>query len=320
MPLLVPSFSSKGFPTKKSGASVIAEIFEGAAESITASYLVSGYDIHHELLPSAAALPAPDVIFLDSGGYELRIEHDLSADRHVPHSPLEWNRDTYDRLLESWPEHVSAAMVSYDEPELRVHLDAQLESARESLLPRKHLRVFLLKPETTTSEFLTGVLSTVRADPSPLSDFNIIGLTEEELGSSLLDRMENIALLRLDCDAAGVDVPIHIFGALDALTTLLYFVSGADVFDGLSWLRYGFTNGTAISRRNYAALVGTPDTSDQNAYARMVKENIFYLERMRLAMSKFAIDFDFSRLGPSSTIVREAFDALRTRAKLRRRL
>ena len=153
-----------------------------------------------------------------------------------------------------------------------------------------------------------------------LTDFHILGVTEEELGPSLLQRMENIALLRLDCAAAGVDIPIHVFGALDALTTLFYFVAGADVFDGLSWLRYGFTEGISTSRRNYMALAGAPDRSDAAANARMIQNNLIYLEKMRLTIKKFAIDYDFTRLGEQSHHVREAFDALRTRPRLRGRL
>jgi hypothetical protein len=33
-------------------------------------------------------------------------------------------------------------------------------------------------------------------------------------------------------DEAGVKSPIHVFGALDPLTVCLYFVAGAEVFDG----------------------------------------------------------------------------------------
>ena len=65
-PLLVPSFSSKALDD-------VCTVFETLQPDITDSFLVSAYDIHHNELevPSGAAA---EVLFLDSGGYEVSMD------------------------------------------------------------------------------------------------------------------------------------------------------------------------------------------------------------------------------------------------------
>ena len=79
-PLLVPSFSSKGFSRHDDGRSEIGDIFEATGEFVTEAFLLSAYDIYHEHLPKPEALPwKPEVIFLDSGGYEISTDRDYSS-------------------------------------------------------------------------------------------------------------------------------------------------------------------------------------------------------------------------------------------------
>ena len=79
-----------------------------------------------------------------------------------------------------------------------------------------------------------------------LSHFSIIGFTEKELGPSLLKRMTAIARVRRALKEVNLDLPIHVFGSLDTISTPLYFLAGADIFDGLTWLRYAFRDGVRI--------------------------------------------------------------------------
>jgi len=320
----VPSFSSKGFPTRRDGRSEVAEIIEGASEWLVSNYLVSAYDLHHQLIGDPSSLGAfPELLIVDSGGYETRIEHSLSADRHVPHQPLAWSQEHYTQRIHGWPKHVPAAFVSYDSPTVRVPLQEQVNSARELLAPVRnyHLRILLVKPTTTEQDFLRTALKDLVDDPSLVSDFDVLGVTEEELGKSPLERMEQLALLRLAFLDANLQVPVHVFGALDPVSALLYYCCGATVFDGLSWLRYGFDgSGWALSRRSYSAKNIDHEVSDAHGHARMIRENIFFLERMRTAMRKFALDFQFETLGGAGGTVREAVRALRTRQKLKGRL
>ncbi|MDW3181367.1 hypothetical protein [Roseobacter sp.] len=67
--------------------------------------------------------------------------------------------------------------------------------------------------------------------------------TEKEIGASTKDRLTFLAAFRDLLDEAGMETAIHVFGGLDPLMTPLYFLAGADVFDGLSWLGYAFKMG-----------------------------------------------------------------------------
>src|SRR5260370_38149023 len=84
-PLLIPSFSSKGF--SGSGAtSEVRQILGTAAEFLTTAYLISAYDIAKRHLPTPADLPSkPELIVVDSGGYEVSGDYDFSV---VLRSPL----------------------------------------------------------------------------------------------------------------------------------------------------------------------------------------------------------------------------------------
>src|SRR6266436_10044806 len=86
-PLLLTSFSSKGFPQ-------VADIMKFMAEFITRPILVSAYDIHYGHLRKKITFS--NLIFLDSGGYEARVEHDLSEAYGWPYQPKRWNRKFYE--------------------------------------------------------------------------------------------------------------------------------------------------------------------------------------------------------------------------------
>lgn len=78
-PLLVPSFSSKGFPDMRKIMSLMSEF-------ITETTLVSAYDCHYGYC-DPKRLTFPSVIFLDSGGYEARVEYDLSESYGKDYKP-----------------------------------------------------------------------------------------------------------------------------------------------------------------------------------------------------------------------------------------
>src|SRR4051794_2967971 len=84
-PLLIPSFSSKGF-SGAGATSEVRQILATAAEFLTTAYLISAFDISKEHLPAAVDLPSkPDLIVVDSGGYEVSGDYDFSE---VLRSPL----------------------------------------------------------------------------------------------------------------------------------------------------------------------------------------------------------------------------------------
>lgn len=148
-----------------------------------------------------------------------------------------------------------------------------------------------------------------------LRNFTAIGMTEKECGSSFLQRLENIARLRTALDEAEIKAPIHIFGSLDAFTTPLYFLAGAEIFDGLTWLRFGYHGGATVYGQNYAALreLDWLRRDTQDLTSAMWKNNYYYLQSLRDKMISFAKsgDYDiFEDIGPH---LKRAGDALTSR-------
>ena len=116
------------------------------------------------------------------------------------------------------------------------------------------VRCFLLKPPEGSDFHNLDPLSAENV--ALLRAFDIIGVTEREIGESIHDRLVNIARLRQSLDAAEVTSPIHVFGGLDPVFTPLYFAAGAEIFDGLGWLRYAYRDGVAMHRAAGGLLSG----------------------------------------------------------------
>lgn len=283
-PLLIPSFSSKGFPD-------IAEIIEYSSELIEGVTLVSAYDLHYEKIQPPFNFPS--LIFLDSGGYEASKEAELSDFGDKDHVPNLWSQDMHEAQLAAWQPSVPSVLISYDHPKERLPIKAQIERAKEMAPGREgFLREILLKPENASQKLLPipEIIKNVRG----LTDFDVIGVTEKEVGNSIIDRMKNIAKLRRALDKAGLETPIHVFGSLDTVTTPMYFLAGADIFDGLTWLRFAFHEGQTIYKQNYSALKLGVATKAHVVDARCWNDNYYYMNDMELEMRRYLNEHDFS--------------------------
>jgi hypothetical protein len=282
-PLLVPSFSSKGFPE-------ISKIVEYCTEIIEGPTLVSAYDLHYDHIKQP--LDFDSLIFLDSGGYEASKDAELSDFADKEHIPREWNQEFHEAQLAKWRPSVHSVLISYDHPNDRRPLLAQIERAKKMAAGRTDvLREILLKPETAAQIRLQ--MEPILKNTKKLKVFDVIGVTEKEIGNSIMERMKNIARLRRALDNAGLDTPIHVFGSLDTMTTPMYFLAGADIFDGLTWLRFAFHEGYTMYKHNYGALklgVGTPANVID---AQCWNSNYYYMKDMELEMRRFLIGGDF---------------------------
>src|SRR5712691_584814 len=139
-PLLLPSFSSKGFPQ-------VRQIMNLMAEFITSPILISSYDVHYRLIPREITFP--QFLFLDSGGYEARIEHDLSETYGKLHKPGPWNQQLHERVLRNWSSKWPTIAVSFDSPARFLRLSKQIDGAAELQKKYPHLLwELLVKPET----------------------------------------------------------------------------------------------------------------------------------------------------------------------------
>lgn len=216
-------------------------------------------------------------------------------------------------MISAWNAPVPTVLVSFDSPRRHKPLDQQLAGAlklkdRFPAFPHE----LLLKPEHKNEfievESLQGVLE-------HLKEFAIIGFTEYELDDRVISRMEKIAKARRLLDAGGIRAPIHIFGSLDTFSTPMYFLSGAEIFDGLTWLRFGFHEGQTIYRGNYGSIKGENGIlkdSRELSHA-MWKDNYYYLEALRDQMCNFVRTGDYSFFEHIGVHLERAFHQLEPR-------
>ena len=92
LPLVVPSFSSKGFdffPEKVSGKTVYRSestiALDALGNFLDESFLLSAYDLHHKHFRKPERFyKNTALITLDSGGYEMAPEFDSSEPKMTP--------------------------------------------------------------------------------------------------------------------------------------------------------------------------------------------------------------------------------------------
>jgi hypothetical protein len=319
-PLLVPSFSSRGFGAVKPSSdrpgeperSEASEQLEFFAPEIHETFLVSAYDLHHRLLKAgddidspdwtASPLSRPKVLFIDSGGYEVRQGADRGELLQDLRTPRPWTPKTYGELLDRLPEAaVNCAAVAWDQPGHAY--EAQIRAAQDFLGARAQLTpIVLLKPPDENHPHDWKLLE---SSASLLEFFSVIGVTEEELGTSLVERVVAVMELRELLRRNSLDKPIHIFGALDPLFVPIYFAAGADIFDGLTWLRYAYWHGLAVHHRQGSLLNGQAEKRDYTRYWTGPAANLTELQRLHSRLLRFAAEnedwsiYDDTMLGRS---------------------
>jgi|SRR5579859_3485650 len=283
-PLLIPSFSSKGFPD-------VDDIIKYSSELVDGATLVSAYDLHYKKI--SPPFDFASVIFLDSGGYEASKDMDLSDFGDKQHVALPWTQELHEAELAKWQPGVPSVLISYDHPQQRIPIEEQIIRAKRMASGRDDfIREILLKPETAIQTLLQ--MPDVIRNVHGFAEFDVIGVTEKEIGNSIIDRMKNIAKLRRALDKAGLDTPIHVFGSLDTVTTPLYFLAGADIFDGLTWLRFAYHQGQTIYKQNYGALKFGVATKAHVIDGRCWNDNYYYMRDLELEMRRFLNGYDFS--------------------------
>jgi len=293
-PLLISSFSSKGFrflrQKKDFLKSEVEELILVTSELIHDTALISAFDLKYYLGSADKLLRKlnllPELLFIDSGGYETIEDYDLSEVYRYPIRTREWNVKFHEEELKKFPK-IPLVVISYDNgQERRISLKNQIERAKKLFAKfPDQLNDFLIKPSKREASYLN--FDEVLENISLMKKFNIIGVTEKELGSSISQRMQNIKTLRTSLDSVNCTSPIHIFGNLDPLTSVLYFVSGAEIFDGLSWLRYGFHQGLSINKSNIDMLEGRVNELDYVNSNMAMFQNLIYMRRLTQEMKTF---------------------------------
>ena len=226
---------------------------QSLVDGIDESLLISAYDIRHKLLVDSAAFTSgfkqsryaqPRVLVIDSGWYEKEGGPPAGQFAGDLKDPLLWEEADYLLTIDNLDEDLRPIVVNWDHAGL---YREQIAHAQDFFGARTSLAsTLLLKPPYGSRFHHFGKLSD--EDVSNLRAFDIIGVTEREIGESVLDRLVAISQLRRQLERVKVSAPIHVFGGLDPLHTPLYFAAGAELFDGLGWLRYAYREGVAMNR------------------------------------------------------------------------
>lgn len=298
LPLLVPSFSSKGFDyfSEKRGGKLVhcsetTIALEYLGSFLDESYLLSAYDLHHDHFRKPERYyKNTALILLDSGGYEMAPEFDSSEPKMTPVRELpEFLREDYVKTLKSlYQKHSDKPFLiaNYDWGTRHKPYDVQIRDARSLFREFPDWSTnFILKPNKPKNTVVH--VDEVIPFMHELRNFDVIGVTEKELGRSLIDRLKRIVKLRIALNTQNIDTPIHIWGGLDPIITPLYFFAGADIFDGISWLRYAYHDGVAVNRESHIVLNRNLTVSSDHSVALAQNDNLVALQGLATSMRAF---------------------------------
>jgi len=331
-PLLIPSFSSKGcvFPKQMSEkpeytffqtktklseknnptsgkCSEATKLINNVSETLTDTMLVSAYDIFHKHIPIPYENATPELIFLDSGGYEVGDTFDYSTIIRSTVIANEWEERHYVEILEAWPDYVPAVFISFDHQGEPVKKQIELAKQLFAKFKREQLYEILIKPvrdEITFNETYKSICDSI----TELEYFDIIGVAEKELGNSISMIMHNIANIRLALDAAKINAPLHIFGSLDPLTSWLYYISGAELFDGLTWQRYVYSNGQSFYYREHGIISREIEKKEDQIKADILEHNLHYLRDLQLEMVDYSVNINFDNIKYNGEIIKDIYN------------
>jgi hypothetical protein len=289
-PLIVPSFSSMIDER-------IGLIHERFRNRIPIASLVSAYDVVYGYIKKDS-MWASDVVFIDSGNYEFNNLCNSTRRKN-------WSLRNYSDFLHTMKPLSKVTIVNFDGKQA---LEKQVENADKVFSDcTKYAHCFLYRPirsYVNIDELIHNI--------SMLSHFDVLGFTEKELGSSLVQRCENLIKLRRALRDRDVETPIHIFGCIDPLSVLIFFLSGADIFDGTSWLKFSFDNNLAIYPSNAAIISGSWKDSDSMVFNLMCIENLRKLTQLLYDLKEFSNELDFAKLHFNTTVLERVKNIIAT--------
>ena len=292
-PLVVPSFSSRGFP-------LLTEIWNELSHKLYGVCLVSAFDVAEGRIPSDVT-DLVNVVFWDSGLFETNDEWTEANGHGAQSKSVKWTKEQYRDTLKNIGRTGNSVVVNFDEVG---DLENQVLNALEdfSLVPYA-ASDFLVKP-TYESEWVN--LPKLGLYLDRLVEVDVIGITAREAGDSLITRCSSIVMLRDMLNRSGLGTPIHIFGAINPYELLAYFFCGADVFDGLNWLRCSFRNRTSIPIGETAMEDFRWNLTDSELNMQAWTNNLRILFRLQYETQRFGAGGDFESLVAEFPIAQRA--------------
>jgi hypothetical protein len=285
LPLFVYSYSSRGF-------SDLPERYLDTRE-VAPIQLLSLYDLHYTLQDPAVIL-APEFTttarFLDSGVYESEGLADTVGNQNQAGQPF-WSQELYVESARTFA-HSGDVIVSFDDRSLSIDDQiAQGLSLFERIEQQGMTRDLLLHPNGASPERVADAIA--RLAPA----IEVVGLTEKDIGFPWFIAASYIHQLRITLDdVLGRYVPIHIFGCFDPQTIAYLFFAGADIFDGLAWMRYYFHNGHTYYSREFEYKAPPEQLlKPWDAAKNLLGHNVEELERLRTDLRYAVLTREVSR-------------------------
>lgn len=267
LPLFVYSYASRGFPD-------LIDRLKCTLPYVP-SYLLSLYD--YEDIPSEL-VSADDrrLRIWDSGGYETIV---CSTCRNAANTK-KWDEKSYTYTANQIPWNGRDVLVSYDTPSEPRCIQHQVETALNlyNKVKGTYVKNLLIHvPEYTNPCILAEILRPY------LNEFQILGVTEKEIAPTWVHGVHFINRLRLALSALGAEqyIPIHVFGCFDSKTIARFTLAGADIFDGLTWMRYLFLNGNVLYQRELEYTLPIDQILTANLGLSMMLHNVSEMEQLR---------------------------------------
>ncbi len=282
-PLIVPSFSSCGFPH-------VAEIYGAMKDKLFGVCLVSALDIASGYVPANVTSDV-NLVLVDSGMYEARNAIPTQVDNYPSTTNAHWSRRDYSNVVGEIEPSANVILVNYDRDE---SIERQISHASQDFSHVPHAASdFLVKPEPPARLVNVAKLAK-RADD--LQQFDMVGITAREAGNSVVDRCRTVVMLRDALGDVGLETPIHVFGAINPVEVLTYFLCGADVFDGLNWLRLSFRDVGSLAIDEAAFDDLKSNLCDFDLWVGEWLANLHFLYRLQEALRRYGLNRDLDEL------------------------
>ena len=262
--------------------------------------LVSALDIASSRIP-ADVTDEVNLTLIDSGMYEASNAESRQIDDRLSDASGNWVRQEYLEIAGRIDPSANVILVNYDGVE---SVEQQIRQASEDFSQAPHAASdFLVKPESWAQLINVARLA---QHTEKLEQFNIVGITAREAGDTLARRCSTIVMLRDALDDAGLNLPIHVFGAITPSEVLIYSFCGADIFDGLNWLRLGFTDNGSAAIEEAAFDEGMSHLTDFELRASVWLGNLRRLYRLQESLRRYSLSKDLDELAQEFPSARKA--------------
>ncbi len=172
-------------------------------------------------------------LFLDSGGFELQYSNND-----------DWNPEKYKQVILELNPHFYVGYDRIPSYERTSHtsevISKSIDFLKKSDKSKQKVLLIHFSPKNNPQLEIKEIVEIIYQN---YEFIDIIGFPEREIGSNIIQSCQFIKLFRDQLEKRQILKPIHIFGCFDPISVILFVLAGADIFDGLGWLKSSFDNG-----------------------------------------------------------------------------